>query len=591
MTMRIMTTSHLRSALLIATLAIFVAPPLLAKEDPASPELSILPAADIPLYQETFALQVEGNWAQADKRIKKIDNDILMGHVLFQRYMHPTKYKSKYNELRNWMDKYADHPEAYRVYRLAMRRKPAKARAPAVPVPRKYEEPDTGPPPPAPPVSKEQRQINRQNYAVRSKIRSYLKSGKVDQAEKQLWAAEDKGIFTDIAFDTQMSLIAASYYYRGHLEKAEILGTMASTRSVDQLPEAGWVAGLAAWKLGHWAQAADLFSAVQASPESNSWLRSAGAYWASRSLLKAEQPERVSEMLQKASREKRTFYGQLALRQLGERPVFSWDVPPAEAAHVERALSIDGMRRSIALWQIGDAEVADREFQMAHRRLPPGDDRELLPVAFEMDLHGSTAKLSRLIINEHDEAIDGGLYPVPGWAPADGYKLDKAFLYAVMRQESEFSPTAVSYAGASGLMQLMPATAAYIQRDRDLRKKDRRKLFDPAFNMMLGQKYLSYLLDKKVTKGNLMLAVAAYNAGPGNIAKWKQRTGHGDDWLLFMESIPNRQNRNYVERVFANLWIYRIRMGQPAPSLDLIANGQWPSYSSLDQQTALNTSP
>ena len=174
------------------------------------------------------------------------------------------------------------------------------------------------------------------------------------------------------------------------------------------------------------------------------------------------------------------------------------------------------------------------------------------------------------------------LYPTPDWVPSDGFKLDKALLMAVMRQESAFNAYAVSYAGASGLMQLMPATAAYIERDNSLRRKNRRKLFDPSFNMKLGQKYLNYLMRHKMTDGNLMLVIAAYNAGPGNIAKWKLRTGHGDDWLLFMESIPNRQNRNYVERVLANLWIYRLRFGQEAPTLDQVAQGALPRYASLD---------
>jgi hypothetical protein len=241
-----------------------------------------------------------------------------------------------------------------------------------------------------------------------------------------------------------------------------------------------------------------------------------------------------------------------------------------------------GLRRAIALKQLGMPEAADREFLMAHRRLPPGNDLELLPVAMSMDLHGSVAKLSRRIINNHDQAIDSALYPTPDWAPSDGFKLDKALLMAVMRQESAFNAYAVSYAGASGLMQLMPATAAYIERDNSLRRKNRRKLFDPSFNMKLGQKYLNYLMQHKMTGGNLMLVIAAYNAGPGNIAKWKLRTGHGDDWLLFMESIPNRQNRNYVERVLANLWIYRLRFGQDAPTLDQVAQGALPRYASLD---------
>jgi soluble lytic murein transglycosylase len=547
------------------------------------PDLAVLSTEDIALYQKIFALQESGRWKKADKLIKQVSDDILMGHVQFQRYMHPTKYRSKYTELRRWMADYADHPEAKRVYRLAMHRKPRKSRAPAKPTPRNYDNPlavvVAGPPPA---ISKEQQKINRLGYSVRSRISKYLRRGKVEKAEKRIWAAENAGVFDELAFDTQLSRVASAYYYKGNIEKALAIGSIAAERSIDQLPEASWIAGLAAWKQQEWAVAADLFTAVWASPESNSWLRSAGAYWAARSYMKSRQPDMVSDMLAKASKEKRTFYGLLALRQSGETPNFDWDAPEAALEHVELALSTDGIRRAVALWQIDNLEEADREFRVAHRRMPPGSDHSLLPTAMEMGLHGATAKLARRIINQDDIAIDAGLYPLPDWAPSDGYKLDRAFLFAVMRQESAFNPTAVSYAGASGLMQLMPATAAYIQRDNSLRKKNRKKLYDPAFNMMLGQKYLQYLLNKPVTSGNIMLVIAGYNAGPGNIAKWKQRTNHGDDWLLFMESIPNRQNRNYVERVMANLWVYRQRFGQATPSLDQIAGGHWPRYASLD---------
>ena len=98
-------------------------PPTLSAFDPqpapAAPALEILSVEDIALYQEIFDLQEDGRWKKADRRIKKLNNDILMGHVKFQRYMHPTKYRSKYKELRDWMAAYNDHPEAYRIYRLA----------------------------------------------------------------------------------------------------------------------------------------------------------------------------------------------------------------------------------------------------------------------------------------------------------------------------------------------------------------------------------------------------------------------------------------------------------------------------------------
>ncbi|MEL0110223.1 MAG: hypothetical protein VW835_00685, partial [Rickettsiales bacterium] len=76
--------------------------------------------------------------------------------------------------------------------------------------------------------------------------------------------------------------------------------------------------------------------------------------------------------------------------------------------------------------------------------------------------------------------------------------------------------------------------------------------------------------------------VFAYNGGPGNLKKWRRNSEYQNDPLLFIESIPSRETRVFVERVLTNLWIYRFRLGQPAPSLDAVAAGTWPRYSRLD---------
>lgn len=94
---------------------------------------SVLAEGDIRLYQRIFELQEDGNWTSADKLIKRLDNDVLLGHVLYQRYMHPTKYRSKYKELKAWMAKYADHPSAGVIYKLAKRRRPSNWKRPAPP--------------------------------------------------------------------------------------------------------------------------------------------------------------------------------------------------------------------------------------------------------------------------------------------------------------------------------------------------------------------------------------------------------------------------------------------------------------------------
>jgi soluble lytic murein transglycosylase-like protein len=131
-------------------------------------------------------------------------------------------------------------------------------------------------------------------------------------------------------------------------------------------------------------------------------------------------------------------------------------------------------------------------------------------------------------------------------------------------------------------MQLMPATAGYIAQDNSLKDANAERLFDPSFNMMLGQKYLLYLFDKGVTQNNLILVAASYNAGPGNVSKWLDRDDSGNDWLLFMESIPIMETRGYVEHVLENLWIYRARFNQPSPSLDAMVVGEAPTYSRND---------
>jgi soluble lytic murein transglycosylase len=133
------------------------------------------------------------------------------------------------------------------------------------------------------------------------------------------------------------------------------------------------------------------------------------------------------------------------------------------------------------------------------------------------------------------------------------------------------------------LLQLMPATARYMAESRRrFRGRNRAQLFDPGLNLRLGQKYLDYLLAGDVVSGNLVLMIAAYNGGPGNLAKWQRQVSHGSDPLVFIETIPVRETRLFVQRVLENVWVYRARLGQQAPSLEALAGGRWPNYVSLD---------
>ena len=137
------------------------------------------------------------------------------------------------------------------------------------------------------------------------------------------------------------------------------------------------------------------------------------------------------------------------------------------------------------------------------------------------------------------------------------FVVDEALVLAIIRKESGFYPLARSRARAAGLMQLMPATAAFIAQDRRYRRTHKHKLHDPALNLYLGQKYIGHLLAEPHIGGDLVRMLAAYNGGPGNLNKWLRKLDHKDDSFLLIESIPARETRNYIKGVLSYLFIYR----------------------------------
>ena len=109
------------------------------------------------------------------------------------------------------------------------------------------------------------------------------------------------------------------------------------------------------------------------------------------------------------------------------------------------------------------------------------------------------------------------------------------------------------------------------------------KLHQPEVNLEFGQTYLHYLLNHKAVGQDLFSMAMAYNAGPGNLSKWKREREHMTDPFLFIETIPFHETRAFVDRVMANYWIYRIRYNQDTPSLNDVAEGRWARYIAQDR--------
>ncbi|MFQ5534620.1 MAG: transglycosylase SLT domain-containing protein [Sphingomonadales bacterium] len=553
----------------------------------AADPMAVLSPEDADRYHRIFALQENAKWRKADKLIKKLDDRLLMGHVLFQRYMHPTGYRSRYSELSAWLDKYADHPGANRIYQLARKRKPRKARAPKKPLRAVARIAAKAGPKGATPASttRTKRQQSaakrREISSLKSRIARYLRRNKVDEAEKRLWASRRSELLEPAAFDSLLARIAEKYFYLGQDEKALALAQLA-TRSRGRAEQADWIAGLAAWRLGDPATAAIHFEALSSSQTASPWTIAAAGYWAARAHLISGQPDKVNRLLAIAAVHPRTFYGLIATRQLGIPMNHSWDAPPLDPADYLRVVKEKGVRRAIALVQAGQSHRADQDLRLLAWRADDGLYPALLGIAARLKLPATQLALSDLLAEGTAGSWDSVRYPVPDWEPEGGFSLDKAVLFAVIRQESRFNSRAISSAGARGLMQLMPGTASFIAHDRSLRHVNKTKLYTPDFNMALGQRYLEHLVELDYIDRNMFLVVGAYHGGPGNISRWLRNVRHGDDWLLFIETIPGPRTRDYIEKVLSNLWIYRMRLGQPTPTLDAVATGDWPLYTALD---------
>jgi soluble lytic murein transglycosylase-like protein len=509
-------------------------------------------------YRRIFELQDATDWRAADKLIAEVTDMRLMGHVEYQRLMHPS-HKATYNELRGWLERYADHAGADKVYQLALKRMARGDRKPPAP--------------------------SREGIAVPPGPNGAYESDRGLEAAATVSVPRGRSVKTRIdlaSSDEDSSILPPS--------AVTIPTAMAVAPAPRREPEppppslrsGNWNAGIAAWKAGQNDKAAKAFQALAQTDSASPWDRAAGAYWAARSHQRARRSGEATKWLEQAAQHSRTFYGLIARQALGKGGENDLRAPVLTRRHVRTLAEIPAGRRAIALLQAGQRDTAELEL----RRIDPrGNDtleQAVIALADTGRMPALSMRLGSVLTASDGASYDSALYPLPPWEPNGGFTVDRALLFALMRQESRFDPTARSGAGARGLMQLMPATATYVadKLTTDMGRKP--DLYEPETNVTLGQHYVRYLLDQKGIENDLILTVAAYNAGPGNLESWRKRLSGIKDPVLFIESLPVRETRNFVEQVLTNYWIYQQRLGQPAPSLEAIAGGRWPVYMAMD---------
>ncbi|HTP77363.1 MAG TPA: lytic transglycosylase domain-containing protein [Rhizomicrobium sp.] len=278
-----------------------------------------------------------------------------------------------------------------------------------------------------------------------------------------------------------------------------------------------------------------------------------------------------------AARAPETFYGQVALARVDPAPVLHVNDLQADADDVKPEFDKDELVRAVrVLADLGQENIL-RVFALRDQELHPDIKRVKILAQTMVDLGfreiavriGKTASYAGMpMLTFTHPVIPLPPYTVAGTAP------DPALVLGLIRQETEFDPDSVSRAGARGLMQLMPASARADAVRAGLAWRPNDLTADPNYNIQLGMaEFQSYV---NGWDGSLVLAIASYNAGPGNVKRWLAANGDprnpATDPIDWIELIPFNETRNYVMRVLENTQIYRNRLAGRDQPLRILAN-------------------
>lgn len=266
------------------------------------------------------------------------------------------------------------------------------------------------------------------------------------------------------------------------------------------------------------------------------------------------------------------FYGQLATEELGRRITLPPQAAPVTDAEIREARNNQGLVRSIHMFRLGWRSEAVPEWNYTIRGM---SDRQLLAAA---ELARAEGIFDRVVNTSERTAREFDfsqryIAPFEGRvsAKARAIDIDPAWVYGLIRQESRFIMDARSHVGASGLMQLMPATAKWVAGKIGMTDFTPSSVNDFDVNTELGTQYLNMVL--RGLDGSQMLASAGYNAGPGRPRNWRATFTYPVEGAVFAETIPFTETRLYVKHVMSNAVYYAAMFtGQPQSLKERLGN-------------------
>ncbi len=291
----------------------------------------------------------------------------------------------------------------------------------------------------------------------------------------------------------------------------------------------------------------------------------AWVYWYGRALKADSRPAEAQDHFTQIAAQF-NFYGKLAAEELGLPITLPPQAPAPTAEELAPMASNPGFARALKFYELGMRVEGNREWNWQLRGMT---DRQLLATA---EYARAQAMLDRMINTSDRTRSEYDFtqrFPSPFRDAMVQYAtplgLDETWVYGLIRQESRFIMDARSHVGASGLMQLMPATARYVARKMNVSGFSPARVSERDMNLMLGTGYLKMVLDD--LDGNTVLATAAYNAGPGRPRAWRATLARPVEGAVFAETIPFNETRDYVKKVMSNSVYYAALFENKAQSL------------------------
>ncbi len=388
------------------------------------------------------------------------------------------------------------------------------------------------------------------------------RADKLDEAVKAMTAIpRDPSLLGDgDGWWEERRILSRKLLDAGNPQKAyEIAAGHGAEEAAERL-EAEWQAGFIALRFLKAPEVAlkhfDAAAAIAETPISVA----RAAYWQGRAYEALDRPEEAKAAFGKAAEQPVAYYGQLARARLGLGDL------PLRLTAAAGLDALPGHRGVRLLYRIGERDLANLMLADLARRLHTAAALETIAAIARRESDARTLVAIGKAALQRGFPLDQAAYPTHGVPEFDvlGDPMERAIVHAIARQESAFDPTAMSHAGARGLMQMMPATARETARRAGLPFDWQKLGEDPLYAARMGAAHLNDLL--KEWRGSYVLTFAAYNAGSPNVRKWI--AAYGDprdpdvDAVDWVERIPFSETRNYVQRVMENLQVYRQRLNQ-----------------------------